>query len=133
MRFLANENFPLDAVEALRRQGHDVVWVRTDVPGSSDRAVLKRAKAEGRVLLTFDKDFAELAFHARLPASCPVESFFFGFPKARRRKSRRRCYAGWHYAGIGVDVLPWLNRAASVSGHFPEATAMARNKLVPHF
>ncbi|WP_200888894.1 DUF5615 family PIN-like protein [Aphanizomenon sp. UHCC 0183] len=24
MRFLANENFPLDAVEALRQNGHDV-------------------------------------------------------------------------------------------------------------
>jgi hypothetical protein len=37
MRFLANENFPLDAVEALRRSGHDVGWVRTDAPGSTDR------------------------------------------------------------------------------------------------
>jgi len=68
MRFLANENFPLDAVEALRRAGHEVGWVRTDAPGSSDREVLRRAGAEGGVLLTFDKDFAELAFRARLPA-----------------------------------------------------------------
>ncbi len=28
MRFLANENFPADAVEALRVRGHDVAWIR---------------------------------------------------------------------------------------------------------
>jgi len=36
MRILANENFPGDAVAALRLHGHDVAWVRTDAPGSSD-------------------------------------------------------------------------------------------------
>jgi predicted nuclease of predicted toxin-antitoxin system len=52
MRFLANENFPHEAVAALRRLGHDVGWVRTDAPGSTDRQVLERAVAEDRVLLT---------------------------------------------------------------------------------
>jgi predicted nuclease of predicted toxin-antitoxin system len=75
MRFLANENFPLDAVIALRRAGHNVGWVRTDAPGSNDRQVLARAVAEFRVLLTFDKDFAELGFHARLPATCGIVLF----------------------------------------------------------
>ena len=28
MNFLANENFPFDAVEALRQDGHDVAWIR---------------------------------------------------------------------------------------------------------
>jgi len=52
MRFIANENFPYDAVTALRERGHDVVWVRTDAPGSSDEDVLKRARTEERILLT---------------------------------------------------------------------------------
>ena len=43
MRFLANENFPGEAVEELRALGHDVLWVRTDAPGSSDEAVLATA------------------------------------------------------------------------------------------
>ena len=77
MRFLANENFPLDAVEALRNAGHDVAWVRTDAPGSSDPKVLQRAVADERVLLTFDKDFGELAFRAGLPAPCGVVLFRF--------------------------------------------------------
>jgi predicted nuclease of predicted toxin-antitoxin system len=75
MRFLANENLPLDAVEALRLSGHDVGWVRTDAPGSTDRQVLARAVAEGRVLLTFDKDFAELAFRTRMSAPCGIVLF----------------------------------------------------------
>ena len=29
MKFLANENFPLLAVTALRDAGHDVLWART--------------------------------------------------------------------------------------------------------
>ena len=37
MRILANENFPEDAVVALREAGHDVAWIRTEAPGSSDR------------------------------------------------------------------------------------------------
>lgn len=75
MTFLANENFPLDAVEALRRAGHDVAWVRADAPGSTDPQVLARAVAESRVLLTFDKDFGDLAFRAGLPAACGVVLF----------------------------------------------------------
>ncbi len=75
MRLLANENFPGDAVEALRVRGHDVAWVRDDAPGSSDAQVLSRAVTEERVLVTFDKDFGELAFRAGLPATSGVVLF----------------------------------------------------------
>jgi predicted nuclease of predicted toxin-antitoxin system len=75
MRILANVNFPLDAVEALRQQGHDVAWVRADAPGSSDQAVLQRAQNENRIVVTFDKDFGELAFRAKLPASSGIILF----------------------------------------------------------
>src|ERR1700679_2941543 len=75
MQFLANENFPLDAVEALRKEGHDVTWIRTDAPGTKDPDILQRAVAENRVLLTFDKDFGDLAFHFGLPAACGIVLF----------------------------------------------------------
>ena len=75
MQFLANENFPLDAVEAVRNIGHDVAWIRTDAPGSPDRDVLRRAMSEQRILLTFDKDFGDLAFQFGLPASCGIVLF----------------------------------------------------------
>ena len=72
MRFLANENFPGAAVIALRAAGHDVDWVRTSAPGSTDRAVLAWAARDTRILLTFDKDFGELAKGTVLPAGCGV-------------------------------------------------------------
>ncbi|HEY3998001.1 MAG TPA: DUF5615 family PIN-like protein [Candidatus Xenobia bacterium] len=75
MRFLANENFGAATVQAMRDLGHDVVWVRTDAPGSSDTSVLAWAQRESRVLLTFDKDFGELAYRSRLPASCGIILF----------------------------------------------------------
>jgi predicted nuclease of predicted toxin-antitoxin system len=75
VRLLANENFPLDAVEALRGAGHDVTWIRTDAPGGKDPDILNRAVNEQRVLLTFDKDFGELAFQFGLPASCGIMLF----------------------------------------------------------
>ena len=59
MRLLADENIPGDAVAALRATGHDVAWIRIEAPGSPDQDVLSRAQQEGRILLTFDKDFGE--------------------------------------------------------------------------
>jgi predicted nuclease of predicted toxin-antitoxin system len=61
MRFLANENFPGTAVKALEMAGNDIVWVRAAAPGCSDQEVLAWAAREERILLTFDKDFGELA------------------------------------------------------------------------
>jgi predicted nuclease of predicted toxin-antitoxin system len=80
MRFLANENFPLDAVEALGQNGHDVLWIRVESPGISDREVLSRAQAENRILLTFDQDFGELAFRSRLLASVGIILFRIRVP-----------------------------------------------------
>ena len=72
MRFLANENLPGAAVAALEAAGHDVVWVRTAAPGMTDPDVLAWAAREQRILLTFDKDFGELARGSALPHACGV-------------------------------------------------------------
>lgn len=50
--------------------------------GADDAVILMRAAAEQRVVLTFDKDFGELAFRQRLPASCGVILLRFT-PKGR--------------------------------------------------
>jgi len=81
MRFLANENFPGDAVAALRSAGHDVTWVRTAAPGMGDADILAWAERDSRILLTFDKDFGELAWRARLPSACGVVLFRLTMPK----------------------------------------------------
>ena len=72
MRFLADENFPGAAITALEAAGHDVVWVRAVAPGASDPAVLAWAAREERILVTFDKDFGELARVSALPRGCGV-------------------------------------------------------------
>ena len=75
MRILADENFPRDAVVALRERGHDVAWVHSDAPGSTDVQVIARAQAEERVLVTFDKDFGELVFRMGLGAESGIVLF----------------------------------------------------------
>ncbi len=82
MRLLANENFPGDAVEALRQRGHDVLWIRTESPGSTDTHILERAQAEVRLVVTFDKDFGELAFRSLLPASSGIILFRISAPSS---------------------------------------------------
>jgi predicted nuclease of predicted toxin-antitoxin system len=88
MRILANENFPGPVVRALRERGHDVAWVKEDQPGAADVIVLDRARAELRLLVTFDADFGELAFRARLPAPCGVLLFRLGGSKAEVDNAR---------------------------------------------
>jgi hypothetical protein len=80
MRFLANENFPGAAVAALIATGHDVVWVRDAAPGMSDPDVLGWAARDERILLTFDKDFGELARASALPRTCGVLLFRVPMP-----------------------------------------------------
>lgn len=117
MRLMANENFPGQAVAALRQRGHDVLWVRTDAPGLKDDAVLARAQAEGRVLLTFDKDFGELAYHQGLPAPCGIALFRITIPTpesaARKivaalesRENWAGCFAVVEDARIRLRSLP---------------------------
>src|SRR2546428_782544 len=47
LRLLANENFPGEAVEALRVRGHEFLWVRTDSPGALDTVELASGCDEG--------------------------------------------------------------------------------------
>ena len=90
-------------MEALRRRGHDVAWIRTEAPGSSDREVLQRAQDQGRVLVTLDKDFGELAFRLGLAASGGIILF------------RLQLSTPAHVAHIAVTALEVRNDWA---GHF---------------
>ncbi|HEY3568778.1 MAG TPA: DUF5615 family PIN-like protein, partial [Thermoanaerobaculia bacterium] len=75
VRILANENFPVPLIRELRRRGHDVASVKEVMRGAEDRAVLARAQEESRLVVTFDKDFGELAYRFGLPASSGVILF----------------------------------------------------------
>jgi predicted nuclease of predicted toxin-antitoxin system len=106
MRILANENFPKVLVTALRARGHDVIWVRTNAPGSKDRAILEWATSENRILVTFDKEFGELAFRLRLPVSSGVILFRITTPspssmvqKVTKALESRKDWAG-HFSVV---------------------------------
>lgn len=75
MRFLANENFPLPSVRLLRRSGHDVAAIIEDSPGEKDHNVLTRATSEGRIVLTFDRDYGELIYRLKMPKPTGVIYF----------------------------------------------------------
>jgi predicted nuclease of predicted toxin-antitoxin system len=80
VRILADENFPGPVLRALRERGHDVESVKETMRGASDRDVLARAQREERLVVTFDKDFGELAFRAGLPATSGVILFRLSGP-----------------------------------------------------
>jgi len=66
MKALANENFPFRSVLYLRALGHDVLSISESCPGISDDEVLELARSQGRIILTFDRDYGELLYRRRL-------------------------------------------------------------------
>ncbi len=75
MRLLADENIPLKAIHLLRSKGHDILSISESQPQTADEDILELAEKDARVVLTFDKDFGELAFCFNLPASCGIILF----------------------------------------------------------
>lgn len=69
MRLLVDENVPIVAVRILRLAGHDVFAASESDAGAADDALLARAHVDGRLLITFDRDFGELAVRRHLGAS----------------------------------------------------------------
>ena len=88
MRLLANENIASSVIHGLRDAGHDVLSVKESMRRADDQVILARAMSEQRIVLTCDKDFGELAFRSRLPASCGVILLRLT-PQGREQDSRR--------------------------------------------
>ena len=84
-----------EVVARLRSEGHDVAYVPGTLAGIRDDEVLTRANAEGRVLLTEDKDFGDLAF-------------FFG------SRSSGIVLLRAHGVGVEAKASPWLPLVAEV-------------------
>ena len=61
MRLLLDSCLSPRARDFLRAAGHDVDWAGDWPRDPGDAEILARAHAEGRVLVTLDKDFGELA------------------------------------------------------------------------
>lgn len=61
MKVLLDTCLSVQARDALEAAGHDVIWGGDWDEDPGDEAVLALAFKEGRVLVTLDKDFGELA------------------------------------------------------------------------
>jgi predicted nuclease of predicted toxin-antitoxin system len=66
---LVDECLPMQFVTELRNRGHDVVWARETYPAYPDEEILAIAKAQGRIVLTEDRDFGRLTVQYKLPAA----------------------------------------------------------------
>lgn len=99
---LANENWPRPALLALRAAGIDVQAVTEWKPRASDVEVLRHAAAEGRWVLTFDRDYGELVFARAVP---PPPAIVY---------LRQGAYAPDWPAQVVLDLL---TRTDWVSGH----------------
>jgi len=65
MRFLADENVESAIVRALAEAGHDIESVGPKLRSRDDGRILSAASRAHRVVITNDKDFADLAFRER--------------------------------------------------------------------
>ena len=58
MRFLVDENLPVEVADVLRRGDHDVLHVsQSSHRGASDQQLWRLAANEGRIIVTRDLDF----------------------------------------------------------------------------
>ena len=109
MRLLADENFPKPIVDALRSEGHDVLWARTDLPGWKDVLLLDLAETEGRILVTLDKDFWQIAVQRATPLEQSGVVLFRIHPATAKR--------------IGPLVRAFVEASEAWAGHISIITA----------
>ena len=70
MKFLLDQSTDARLIAYLRTHGHDATRIAKEHPaGLPDVQVLAIAHAEGRILVTDDRDFGELVFRLRQPHS----------------------------------------------------------------
>ena len=72
------------AVMELRTAGHDVVWSGDWEDDPGDEAILAAAHRQGRILVTLDKDFGELAIVVQQPHGGIIR--LVDFPARRQAK-----------------------------------------------
>ena len=87
MRFLADHNLEGPVISRLREQGYAVLAMAELAPRVPDARVLELAEREHRVLVTNDKDFAELAF---LQRKATVGIVMLRMPAASSREKAER-------------------------------------------
>jgi predicted nuclease of predicted toxin-antitoxin system len=62
IEFIADENIPKESISMLKKQGVDILSITDFGLGLADTEILELANIEGRIVITFDKDFGQLIF-----------------------------------------------------------------------
>jgi hypothetical protein len=66
VRFKIDENLPVELAEELLAAGHEAATVNDQrIVGTSDRHLSEVCKAEGRIFVTLDLDFADIRTYPR--------------------------------------------------------------------
>lgn len=89
------------AVGEMRAAGHDVVWSGDWQDDPGDEAILAKAHAQHRILVTLDKDFGELAIVRRQPHGGIVRLVDF---------SARRRHEFWRRAPLSCNLTVEVER-----------------------
>lgn len=76
-----------------------MAWVAEVRPGAPDDSVLVLSMAQGRVLVTFDKDFGEMAFRRGKRAACGVILM--------RPRLRSPLFVARFMASVLAQPVPW--------------------------
>lgn len=62
MKFLLDQNLSPETTAFVRRLGYDAVDVRElEMVGAEDARIMERAQVDGRVVITFNGDFADIS------------------------------------------------------------------------
>ena len=65
VKFIADEGFSFLIYSLLIEKGYDVEWIGDIASGVDDTKVFEISRKDGRIILTEDKDFGELAIRFR--------------------------------------------------------------------
>lgn len=102
-RLLADENIQAPLVAALRKAGHDVVYVAEGASGITDETVVAMAVEGHRYLLTEDKDFGALVF--RLKRGLPDVLWESRYRRLLTLFSHHEQRLENHYVVVGEDRI----------------------------
>lgn len=113
MRFLADECTDTHLVDLLRADGFDVLYVMETMRGATDDTILSRAYSEQRILLTEDKDFGELVFRLRKPATGIILLRFNPGEEAKKATRLRQLLQNSTITFVGAFVVVEIDKIRS--------------------
>lgn len=88
--YFADECVPAEIVRELRAAGLDLAYAKEVCPGEQDTVVLQLATAEGRILITNDLGFGELAVRLGQPAAGIILLSVYELPTGPRERHAAR-------------------------------------------